>query len=181
MASQFDISTLSLQDVLDMAVLIEKEAEERYLVLAKQVGKRYPGDAADFFTMMAQNEQMHGLELMGRRRALFGDAPVHARVAALASGVDAPEFEQVARNMSPRQALEVALESEIKAYEFYDQLLNANQSLSDALHPEVRELIMELRDEEAEHQRMLDKTRGWYQGAARPSHQPEVAAPSAAV
>lgn len=181
MASQFDISTLSLQDVLDMAVLIEKEAEERYLVLAEQVEKRYPGDASDFFAMMAQNEHMHGLELMGRRRSLFGDAPVHARVASLASEVEATEAEKIVRYMTPLQALEVALESEVNAYEFYDQLLVTNQSLSGVLHPEVRKLIKELRDEEAEHQRLLDKTRTWYQGTSQTGRGAGVAVPSVAL
>ncbi len=45
-----------------MAMLIEKEAEDRYLLFADQLGQRYPGDAADSFTMMARNEQRHGIE-----------------------------------------------------------------------------------------------------------------------
>jgi len=67
MVTQLDISTRDLQDTLDMAVLIEKEAEERYLVFAEQLGVRYPGDAANFFTMMAKNEHKHGVELSERR------------------------------------------------------------------------------------------------------------------
>ena len=63
MSTQLDFSTLDLQDVLDMAVLVEKEAEDRYLLLADQIGRLYPGDAATFFTMMARNEQRHGVEI----------------------------------------------------------------------------------------------------------------------
>ena len=70
---QLDFSTLNLQDALDMAVLIEKEAEDRYLLFADQIGHRYPGDAANFFTMMARNEQRHGVEISEQRRLLFGD------------------------------------------------------------------------------------------------------------
>lgn len=174
MITQLDVSTLSLQDALDLAVLIEKEAEERYLVLAEQVGKRYPGDAADFFRMMSQNEQKHGVELAERRRALFGDAQMHDKVAALVSEVEAPEFEKIVRYMTPRHALEVSLESEVKAYEFYDQLLVAHPSSGGILNPEVRDLFRELRDEEEEHQHLLNKMRTWYQGTAKTDYEPEI-------
>jgi rubrerythrin len=174
MATHLDVSTLTLQDALDLAVLIEKEAEERYLALAKHVGKRYPGDAADFFTMMARNENKHGVELAERRRSLFGDAQMNAKVASLVSEVEAPEFEKIVRYMTPRHALEVALESEVKAYKFYDQLLVADQSRNCILPQEVRDLIQELRDEEAEHQRLLNEMRGWYQGTSKTDYEPEV-------
>jgi rubrerythrin len=51
--------------------------------------------------------------------------------------------------MSPLRAYHVALSSEEKAFEFYDQALrHMNQ-------PDVRALFEELRDEEAEHVAML--------------------------
>ena len=71
MATQLDVSTLNLQDALDMALLIEKEAEERYRVFAETIGERYPGDAAAFFKMMAKNEHKHCVQLAERRRLLF--------------------------------------------------------------------------------------------------------------
>lgn len=148
MTVQLDFSTLNLQDALDLAVLIEKEAEERYLMFADQLGERYPGDAADFFTMMARNEVRHGMQLAERRRLLFGDAP--SRVTAdMIEDIEAPDTGKPRPFMSPRHAMEVAMESEIKAYEFFDHALPGIHDIA------VRELFEELRSEESGHQGLL--------------------------
>lgn len=167
MTSQLDISTLNLQDALDMAVLIEKEAEERYLLFADQLGKRYRGDAADFFTMMARNEQRHGIEIAERRRLLFGDTPSRVTENMIECDVEAPDLEKPRRYMSPRHALEIAMESEIKAYKFYDRALQGIQD------PTVRKLIKELRDEEAEHQRLLNEQKAKYPDTMEPDWDPD--------
>lgn len=148
MTFQLDVSTLTLQDALDLAVLIEKEAEERYLMFADQLGERYPGDATDFFSLMARNEQRHGMALAERRRQLFGDAPSRL-TADMVEEIEAPGTGKPRPFMSPRHAMEVAMESEVKAFEFFDQAL---PGIRDA---DVRTLFEELRDEEGEHQRLL--------------------------
>lgn len=146
--AQLDFSKLNLQDALDLAALIEKEAEERYLWFVELLGENYPGDAADFFRSMAGYERRHAEELAARRRSLFGDAP--ARITAdMIEDVEAPDSGKPRANMSPRHAMNVAMESEIKAYEFFDQALPGIQD------PEVRALFEELRDEEGEHQELL--------------------------
>ena len=53
------------------------------------------------------------------------------------------------RGMSTKQAIEVGLEAEQKAYDFYDL------ALPGVTDPDVIELFTELRDEEAEHVEML--------------------------
>lgn len=171
MTSQLDISTLNLQDALDMAVLIEKEAEDRYLLFADQIGRRYPGDAANFFTMMAGNEQRHGVEILERRRLLFGDAPSRVTMNMIGSDIEAPDPGKAIRYMSPRHALEVAMESEIKAYEFYNSLL---QVIQDAT---VRELIKGLRDEELEHQKLLNEKKVGYADTLESDFDPEIDEP----
>lgn len=171
MTSQLDISTLNLQDVLDMAVLIEKEAEDRYLLFADQIGRRYPGDAANFFTMMAGNEQRHGVEISERRRLLFGDAPSRVTANMIGNDIEAPDPGKAIRYMSPRHALEVAMESEIKAYEFYNSIL---QVIQDAT---VRELIKSLRDEELEHQKLLNEKKVGYADTLESDFDPEIDEP----
>lgn len=171
MTSQLDISTLNLQDVLDMAVLIEKEAEDRYLLFADQIGHRYPGDAANFFTMMARNEQRHGVEISERRRLLFGDAPSRVTTNMIGNDIEAPDPGKAIRYMSPRHALEVAMESEIKAYEFYNSIL---QVIQDAT---VRELIKSLRDEELEHQKLLNEKKVGYADTLESDFDPEIDEP----
>lgn len=171
MTSQLDISTLNLQDVLDMAVLIEKEAEDRYLLFADQIGHRYPGDAANFFTMMAGNEQRHGVEISERRRLLFGDAPSRVTTNMIGNDIEAPDPGKAIRYMSPRHALEVAMESEIKAYEFYNSIL---QVIQDAT---VQELIKSLRDEELEHQKLLNEKKVGYADTLESDFDPEIDEP----
>ena len=171
MTIQLDFSTLNLQDALDMAVLIEKEAEDRYLLLADQIGHRYPGDAANFFTKMARNEQRHGIEISERRRLLFGDAPSRITANMIGNDIEAPEPGKAIRYMSPRHALEVAMESEIKAYEFYNSILQFIQDDT------VRELIKSLRDEEAEHQQLLNEQKARYADTLESDFDPEIDEP----
>lgn len=164
--TRLDFAKLNLQDALDMAVLIEKEAEDRYLWFVDLLGERYRGDAADFFKMMAKNEKRHGDELAARRRKLFGDAP--ARITAdMIEDVEAPDSGKPRANMSPRHAMEVAMESEIKAYEFFDKAL---PGIQDA---EVRKLFMELRDEETEHQGLLKEQMAKYPDTLEPDVDPD--------
>lgn len=164
--AQLDFSKLNLQDALDMAVLIEREAEERYLWFVDLLGENYPGDAADFFKTMAGYERRHGEELAARRRSLFGDAP--ARITAdMIEDVEAPDSGKPRAHMSPRHAMNVALESEIKAYEFFDQAL---PGIRDS---EVRKLFEELRDEEIDHQALLKARMADYPETLEPDVDPD--------
>lgn len=166
MTTELDFSALNLQDALDLAILIEKESQERYLWFADIIGVSYPGDASDFFTMMAHNEQIHGEELSKRRHALFGDAP--SRITEdMIDDIEAPDVSQPRPYMSPRHALEVAMESEIKAYDFFNQALPGIQD------PSVRKLFEELRDEEVEHQKLLDKQKAKHPDTLEPDVAPE--------
>ncbi|MDD2914716.1 MAG: ferritin family protein [Gallionella sp.] len=168
MTIQLDVSKLNLQDALDMAVLIEKEAEDRYLLFAEQLGHRYPGDAANFFTMMARNEQRHGIEIAERRRLLFGDTPSRVTTNMIEKDIEAPDAGKAIRYMSPWHALEVAMESEIKAYEFYDSILQVVRDTS------VQKLIMSLRDEESEHQILLNEQKAKYHDTLESDFDPEI-------
>jgi rubrerythrin len=139
---------LSAKDLLDLAILMEEEARERYETLARQVGGRYAGDAGDAFRAMAVNEARHRGQLADRRRRLFGDEPSSVTRDMLFE-VEAPGLGAARVFMSGRQALEVALDSERKAREFFDEALGTTTD------PEVRALLLELRDEEAEHERLV--------------------------
>src|SRR5206468_1401602 len=58
-----DFAALSLKDALDLAVLIEEEAKERYEDLAEQMELHHTPEAARFFRFMASNEEKHHAEL----------------------------------------------------------------------------------------------------------------------
>lgn len=151
MTTRLDLATLSLMDALDLATLIELEAYRRYKMFAAQLGHRGPGDAASVFTSMAANEAKHGQQLNERRGALFGDTPARVSIDDLFD-VEAPEMGAPRSTMSTLQAFELALSSEQKAFDFYNQAL---ERISD---PDIRKLFAELRDEEAEHVRLVRET-----------------------
>lgn len=148
MAIKLDFSTLDLMDALDLAILIENEARDRYKFFAEQIGRRYAVDAASIFESMAKSEEKHGCQLSDRRQELFGDKPLRVSRTAIFD-VEAPEVGAPRWNMSALKAFQLALASEEKAYWFYDQ------ALKHVTNPAVRELFAELRDEETEHVRMV--------------------------
>lgn len=148
MSVKIDFSALDLMDALDLAVLIEAEARDRYNLFAEQIGQRDAVDAASVFASMAINEAKHGDQLAERRSQLFGAKPIRVSRTALFD-VEAPEVGAPRWNMSPLKAFQLALASEEKAYWFYNEAL---QHVRDA---SVRELFTELRDEETEHVKMV--------------------------
>ena len=105
-----DFTRLSVMDALDLAVLIEQEAEERYVAFAEMIGSRYEGDAAAFFQTMSGYEAKHGEKLHERRTKLFADTPMRVNKEMVES-VEAPDYGTPRPFMSTRHALEVALDS----------------------------------------------------------------------
>jgi rubrerythrin len=148
MVAAIDFAQLSLQDALDLAILVEDEAQERYLEFVDQMEQHHTAEAARFFAVMARNEQKHGNDLRSRRRALFGDTAARVKRSQLWD-VEAPDYDQPRAFMSARRAMEVALASETKAHEFF---VHALPHIADA---EVRALFEELRDEEVLHQSLV--------------------------
>jgi rubrerythrin len=145
-----DFAKLSLKDALDLAVLVEEEAEERYREFVHQMETHHNPGAARFFRFMAVNEAKHGQELAQRRERLFGDAPREVERSMLFD-VEAPEFYRTRAFMSVQESLELALDAETKAYEFFDR------ALPQITDPDVKELFEELRQEEIEHQDLVKK------------------------
>lgn len=146
MSTSLDLSKLSLMDALDLAILIEEEARQRYETFASQL-ERYRG-AGSFFAKMAENEAKHGNDLLARRIDLFGKVPMKVKLTDLFD-VEAPDVSAPRRGMSTIQAFELGLAAEKKAYAFYDEAL---PGITD---PDVKTLFTELREEETEHVEML--------------------------
>jgi len=147
--SRIDYAKLDLMDALDLAILIEAEAQQRYQLFAEQLGYTGPGDPCSIFTSMAENEAKHANELFQRRKELFGDAPMRVSRDDIFD-VEAPDVGSVRWNMSPRRALEVALSSEQKAFRFY------KEAAAYVTNEAIKALFCELRDEETEHVRVVN-------------------------
>ena len=148
MSVDIDFANLSIKDALDLAILVEEEAEERYRELAENLEFHNTKDAARFFRFMMTCEAKHGEELSAKRKELFDDQPVSVD-RSLLWDVEAPGYETAKSFMTLQEALDVALAAETKAFEFFDG------ALPEVEDPEVRELFTELRQEEVEHMQMV--------------------------
>lgn len=143
-----DLERLTLRDALDLAVLIEEEARDRYWEFADQLATHATPEVADFFARMARIEDRHRSELLERRRTLFGDAPSSVERRQIFD-VEAPGYDEARAFMGVRQALEAVLASEVKAHAFF------SQALPRVKDPELRALFSDLRDEEVHHQELV--------------------------
>jgi rubrerythrin len=148
MSVDIDFSILSIKDALDLAILVEEEAEERYRELADNLEFHNTKEAATFFRFMVTCEAKHGEELSAKRQEMFADQPVGVDRSMLWD-VEAPGYEVAKSFMTIQEALDVALAAETKAFEFFDG------ALPEVEDPEVRELFTELRQEEVEHMQMV--------------------------
>jgi rubrerythrin len=146
--ANIDFAKLSLLQALDLAVLVEEEARDRYVELAEQLVIHHTPEAAAFFRRMADIEAIHYHRLLERRTASFGDQRSGLTLGHIFD-VEAPEYDAARTFMSVRQALEVALDAELKAFAFYDRAVPA------VVDPEVRALFDELRGEEIHHQQLV--------------------------
>lgn len=148
MSQEPNFSSLSLRDALDIAVLIEEEAQERYGELADQLELHNTPEAAQFFRHMVTNEGKHADRLRQRRKEIFGDEPVTVDLS-LVPEVEAPAYESVRAFMTEHQALRIALASETRAENFYRRALH---SVTDEA---ARALFTEMCKEELEHQKLV--------------------------
>ena len=145
-----DLAGLDLRDALDLAILVEEEARDRYEELAAQMENQHTTDAAAFFRLMVKNESKHGEELAARRKTLFGNEPRRVDRSMLWD-VEAPAYETVRAFMTLREALTVALEAEVKAYNFFADALKL------PIAKPVQKLFEELKQEEVLHQELVNK------------------------
>jgi rubrerythrin len=147
-----DFDGLSLRDTLDLAIFVEEEAKERYEDFAQQMEAHHTPEVAEFFRFMAANELKHAEKLSAQRASLFGNEARTADTSMLFD-IEAPDFDATRAFMSVRAALDVALESEVKAYAFYDA------AIPDISDPDVKELFTELREEEERHMELVKSIR----------------------
>jgi len=149
MTRGIDFSQLSLCDAVDLAILVEEEAKDRYEELADQMTIHHNEEATRFFLRMVQVELTHERILLSRRKALFRDQPRKV-TREMIFDVEAPDYYAARATMTVRQALDMALVAETKAYEFFDA------ALKEIRDPEVQDFFSQLRSEELEHQKLVE-------------------------
>ncbi len=149
MGLDMDFSKLQPQDVLDLAIFSEEEAQEQYERFAAAMEASHTGDAADFFRAMAAREKRHRDQIAERRKALYANAKPNLANRAV-WGVEAPHAVDVGTSVSLAAAFKIALDSEHRAYEYYAA------ALQQPLDATVTALFESLRRAELEHAKLLE-------------------------
>jgi rubrerythrin len=134
----------TLEEFMAQALVMEREAAQRYADLADTMEMHNNRDVAQMFRTMAGYEAKHAEQIMQEMN--WVEAP--GVPTTVWPSLDAPETvpsDEVHYLMHPYHALELALAAEERAQAFFEQL--AQVATSDS----VRRAALELRDEEAEH------------------------------
>ncbi len=152
MPLEMDFSKLKPQDVLDIAMFAEEEAEEQYGRLAVAMDAGRNREVAEFFRAMAGRERRHLEQVRERRQLLYRDAKPNLANRAV-WGVEAPYDAKTEPSMPMGQAFAIAMASEQRAHDFYAGALEF------LVEPTVAELFEALRLAEIEHKRLLELER----------------------
>ena len=144
------MSIRSAPELYAHAIAIEREAAERYAELAGRMQDEGREDLARIFQMLADLESEHLQTLEART--------IDVALPPIAAGryhwldVGAPETaarELVYRLMTPRMAVAIALQAEIRAQAFFERVMMTCDD------PALRALAREMAAEEQEHAALL--------------------------
>jgi rubrerythrin len=152
MVLSIDFSRLDAQDVLDLAIHVEEEAEDNYEQLATWMTADDNHEVAAFFTKMAGLERRHRDQLADRRRQLYGEAPPRHSARAVWE-VEQPDYDALGDQVSMEHAFELAMSAERQAGEYY------GTALEYASDQQVIALFRDLKKAEEEHLRLLSEQR----------------------
>lgn len=118
---QRDLSKIGYVELLDLAILAEEEAAERYGEFADQMEQHHNVQAARLFREIRTRELEH-LQRLREERKNRSDQPSTIEPLHFFDSVEAPPYEATHYKMTPRHIFQVALEAERRAASFYKQL-----------------------------------------------------------
>jgi rubrerythrin len=150
MTLDIDFSKLDAQDVLDLAILVEQEAEDNYEQLASWMEADGKSEVAAFFAKMAKLEERHRAQITEQRQQLFGDAPARHSSRAVFE-VEQPDYDDIGADITLEGAFELAMNAERKAGDYYGSALDY------ASDPQVIALFENLKKAEQDHMRLLQE------------------------
>ena len=137
----------TLHELMAQACAFEREAVERYTEFADVLETHNNREAAALFRQLATQESRHAEELM--RSMGWQQPPVPPAQQPAPRGAD---LQQAHYLMQPWHAVQVALEAEREARDFFAALVQRSDS------EEVRRAALRLQAEEQEHIELLQ---GW--------------------
>jgi rubrerythrin len=158
----------TVPELLAHALVIEREAEERYAELADQMAVHNNSAAEDLFRRLALIEGRHVAQIREMSNGL--ELPQRAPWEFHWNGKDSPEAMEpgsVHYLLTPQEAVHLALARETMAEDFYRDI-GASARLA-----AVRQMARQLADEEAEHVRWLKKWLQDYPPQARTADDPD--------
>jgi rubrerythrin len=145
-------SIRSAPELYAHAIAIEREAAERYGEFAQRMEDAGNSAIAEVFALLARHETEHLLALERRSEGL--ELPVLQTHEYRWLDAGAPETaarEFIFRLMTPRDALVIALDAELRAWTFFEYVLMSAED------PALRALAREMAAEEAEHVVMIER------------------------
>ena len=142
----------SIDELMAIAYAMENEAAERYDEFAEVMQAHNNAEVAQLFSKMARIETLHAGQIR-QKMGWTGEPPV-APGGYRWQGMEAPEtgdHGDLHYLMTPFHALRIARLNEERAQRFYEKLAR------DAPTAELRAAAAEMREEEAEHVRLMDE------------------------
>lgn len=149
-----------VETLLAHSITLESEAEHRYQEIADSMDVHNNPDVAELFRTLSSYAAKHAEEM--RMRSKDYDLPHIAPWDFLWEDEDSPEsadFFQTHYMMTPYHVIQVAMQVEKGAFEFYSKIAKHSNT------PEVVAMAREFADEELEHVEML---KGWVDRYPKP-------------
>jgi len=148
----------SVDEFLAYAARLEQEAVLRFKELAESAKTHGNKEVHEFFAQMAHYSQMHYQQ--AKERCGYHDLPVMSPDDFKWPEMESPEAAAIWGAdplMGVQEAMRLALEAELRGYEFYKNVLDTTTD------PEIRAMAQEFTDEEAEH---VEAIKRWIQRLA---------------
>ncbi len=139
-----DLSRLSLSELLDLAILAEDEAAQRYGELADHMETRHNPRAAALFRDIQAHEREH-LHRLQEQRARCTAEPTSLVSRHSADPREAPPDERLAQRMEATDVFQLVFRGEEHACSFYQKLTEI------LVDPEAKDLARSLWTEELGH------------------------------
>ena len=143
----------SVNELLSVALVMERAAAARYAALAHRMAEREQDDLADLFARLGRLERDHARFL--ERRLAGHPLPPETD----AAGPESPDLDAEA-SLTPQAVLRAALRSEERAQAHFERIA------ATAGEAAVRQLAAELAAEEAEHAARIAAALARHAGAA---------------
>jgi rubrerythrin len=147
-------------EFMSRAYTMEIEAIERYAQFAEQLDTHNNKEVAGLFRKLSEIESLHAKRILEQMRWPSMPVLTPAYAWETAEGPETAPFDSLHYLMQPYHALEIALQCEIQAQQYYEGIAASSAP------SRVREAAAEMAEEERDHVRLI---RAWLKKVPRPA------------